>query len=75
MEESASMSTAPTDVHKASQLEVTSSNRFELRLVYRTLRLISDWTLQHFYSEVYIGGAENVEEHGALILSVLFSVA
>ena len=46
------------------------AKRFELKLVYRTLRLISDWALVYFYSDVYVEGIENVDPEGALILSV-----
>ncbi|KAK0495757.1 hypothetical protein EDD18DRAFT_1354256 [Armillaria luteobubalina] len=31
-----------------------------LKLVYRILRQLSDWTVDGFYSEVYVEGAENV---------------
>lgn len=40
----------------------------ELRLVYRILRKVSDWTLETFYSEVYVDGAENVPKTGPLIM-------
>ena len=41
----------------------------ELKLVYRTLRQISDWALR-YYSEVYVDGQENVPADGPLILCV-----
>ncbi|KAJ7364019.1 glycerol-3-phosphate-1-acyltransferase [Mycena albidolilacea] len=41
----------------------------ELRLVYRILRKVSDWTLETFYSEVYVDGAENVPKTGPLIIT------
>ncbi|KAH9920018.1 glycerol-3-phosphate-1-acyltransferase [Epithele typhae] len=40
----------------------------ELKLVYRSLRQISDWALR-FYSDVYVEGEENVPEHGPLIIT------
>lgn len=62
---------ASTQNESASRPSRTS--RVELRLVYRTLRLISDWALEYFYSDFYVEGVENVDERGALILSVFFS--
>ncbi|KAF8882119.1 hypothetical protein BD779DRAFT_1544035 [Infundibulicybe gibba] len=41
----------------------------ELKLVYRILRKISDWTLAGFYSEVYVEGQENVMKDGPLIVA------
>ena len=41
----------------------------ELKLVYRTLRQISDWALR-YYSEVYVDGQENIPADGPLILCV-----
>lgn len=38
-----------------------------LRLVYRALRKISDWSLS-FYSDVYVEGQENVPVDGPVIL-------
>ena len=42
----------------------------ELKLVYRVLRKISDWTLAGFFSEVYIEGHQNVAKDGPLIMYV-----
>ncbi|KAI0794988.1 hypothetical protein C8Q75DRAFT_803827 [Abortiporus biennis] len=41
----------------------------ELKLVYRALRKISDWTVHGFYSNVYIEGEENVPKEGPLIIA------
>ncbi|KAK0475829.1 acyltransferase [Armillaria novae-zelandiae] len=38
-------------------------------LVYRILRQLSDWTVDGFYSEVYVEGAENVPKDGPLIIA------
>jgi hypothetical protein len=43
----------------------------ELKLVYRTLRKISDWAVARFYSEIYVDGIENVPEKTPLIMYVL----
>ncbi|SJL09105.1 uncharacterized protein ARMOST_12481 [Armillaria ostoyae] len=40
-----------------------------LKLVYRILRQLSDRTVDGFYSEVYIEGAENVPKDGPLIIA------
>lgn len=40
----------------------------ELKLVYRILRKISDWTVEGYYSETYIEGQENVPGDGPLIM-------
>ncbi|KAK0443087.1 glycerol-3-phosphate O-acyltransferase [Desarmillaria tabescens] len=40
-----------------------------LKLVYRILRKLSDWTVDGFYSEVYVEGAENVPKDGPLIIA------
>ncbi|KZT25959.1 acyltransferase [Neolentinus lepideus HHB14362 ss-1] len=40
----------------------------ELKLVYRILRKISDWSLSEFYSEVYVEGQDNVPQAGPLII-------
>jgi glycerol-3-phosphate O-acyltransferase / dihydroxyacetone phosphate acyltransferase len=40
----------------------------ESKIVYRTLRRISQWTLDGFYSEVYVSGEENVPKDGPLIV-------
>ncbi|KAK0199762.1 hypothetical protein DFS33DRAFT_1233865, partial [Desarmillaria ectypa] len=40
-----------------------------LKLVYRILRKLSDWTIDGFYSEVYVEGAENVPKDGPLIIA------
>lgn len=42
----------------------------ELKLVYRALRKVSDWTLSDYYSEVFVQGKENVPKGGPLIMSV-----
>lgn len=42
----------------------------ELKLVYRALRKVSDWTISDYYSEVSIQGKENVPKGGPLIMSV-----
>jgi glycerol-3-phosphate O-acyltransferase/dihydroxyacetone phosphate acyltransferase len=42
----------------------------ELKLVYRALRKVSDWTLSDYYSEVSIQGKENVPKGGPLIMYV-----
>lgn len=41
----------------------------ELKLVYRVLRQISEWSVQGFYSEVCVTGKENVEPDGPLIIT------
>ncbi|KAF9562082.1 glycerol-3-phosphate O-acyltransferase [Agrocybe pediades] len=41
----------------------------ELKLVYRILRKISDWTVAGYYSETYIEGQENVPKEGPLIIT------
>ncbi|KAF7419297.1 hypothetical protein PC9H_001884 [Pleurotus ostreatus] len=41
----------------------------ELKVVYRVLRKISDWTLEGYYSEVHIAGSEHVPEDGPLIIT------
>lgn len=54
-----------------SQMQILSGGQVrktEWKLVYRTLRLISDWTLSGFFSEVCVVGTENVPKEGALIL-------
>jgi hypothetical protein len=40
----------------------------ELKLVYRVLRKISDWSVGGFYSEVHVEGQENVRRDGPLIM-------
>ncbi|KAK0186468.1 acyltransferase [Armillaria mellea] len=40
-----------------------------LKLVYRILRQLSDWTVDGFYSEVYVEGVENVPKDGPLIIA------
>jgi glycerol-3-phosphate O-acyltransferase / dihydroxyacetone phosphate acyltransferase len=40
----------------------------ELKLVYRFLRQVSDWSVNGFYSEVHVEGHENVPKHGPVIL-------
>jgi len=40
----------------------------ELKLVYRVLRTISDWTVAGYYSETYVEGKANVPEGGPLIM-------
>lgn len=40
----------------------------ELKVVYRILRKISDWTLEGYYSEVHIAGSEHVPKDGPLIM-------
>ncbi|KAF9025241.1 hypothetical protein BDZ89DRAFT_1016948 [Hymenopellis radicata] len=40
-----------------------------LKLVYRALRKISDWTVYGFYSEVYVEGTENVPNDGPIIIA------
>lgn len=42
--------------------------RGDTKFVYRTLRLISDWALVGFYSDVCVQGENNVRQKGALIL-------
>ena len=44
-------------------------NMPELKLVYRGLRQISDWSLR-FYSNVYVDGQANVPKDGPLIMCV-----
>ncbi|GJE92419.1 glycerol-3-phosphate-1-acyltransferase-like domain-containing protein [Phanerochaete sordida] len=39
------------------------------KLVYRSLRQISQWTLDGFYSEVHVSGQENIPEEGPLIIT------
>lgn len=43
----------------------------ELKLVYRALRKISDWTVTGYYSETDVQGVENVPDDGPLIMYVL----
>ncbi|KAF8915691.1 hypothetical protein CPB85DRAFT_1292856, partial [Mucidula mucida] len=40
-----------------------------LKLVYRVLRKISDWTVYGFYSEVYVQGTDNVPTDGPIIIA------
>ncbi|KAK0216874.1 hypothetical protein IW262DRAFT_1507360, partial [Armillaria fumosa] len=40
-----------------------------LKLVYRILRQLSHWTVDGFYSEVYVEGDENVPKDGPLIIA------
>ena len=42
----------------------------ELKLVYRALRKISDWTVTGFYAETDVQGVENVSKDGPLIMYV-----
>ena len=46
----------------------------ELKLVYRTLRKISDWTVTGYYSDCVVEGGENVPETGPLIMYVAAAV-
>ena len=46
----------------------------ELKLVYRTLRKISDWTVTGYYSDCVVQGGENVPETGPLIMYVAAAV-
>ncbi|KAF8066653.1 glycerol-3-phosphate-1-acyltransferase [Lyophyllum atratum] len=41
----------------------------ELKVVYRILRKISDWSVSGFYSEVHVEGQENVRRDGPLIIA------
>lgn len=41
----------------------------ELKVVYRALRKISDWTVNGYYSEVYVEGQENIPKKGPLVLT------
>ncbi|PPQ84398.1 hypothetical protein CVT25_012497 [Psilocybe cyanescens] len=41
----------------------------ELKIVYRVLRKISDWTVAGYYSETYVEGQENIPKHGPLIIA------
>ncbi|KAF8154540.1 hypothetical protein B0H34DRAFT_660490 [Crassisporium funariophilum] len=41
----------------------------ELKLVYRALRKVSDWTVGGFYEECWVEGEENVPEDGPLIIA------
>ncbi|KAF8628300.1 hypothetical protein AX17_006003 [Amanita inopinata Kibby_2008] len=41
----------------------------EPKLVYRTLRKISDWTVNGYYSQVWVEGQENVPADGPLIIA------
>ncbi|KAH9476178.1 hypothetical protein JR316_0011749 [Psilocybe cubensis] len=41
----------------------------ELKLVYRVLRKISDWTVAGYYSETCVEGQENIPAHGPLIIA------
>lgn len=45
-----------------------SQSRFELKIVYRILRKISDWSLSGFFSKVCVKGSKNVPSDGAVIL-------
>ena len=40
----------------------------ELKLVYRVLRTISDWTIAGYYSEIHVEGKGNVPEDGPVIM-------
>ena len=42
----------------------------ELKLVYRALRKISEWTVTGFYEEVYVDGGGHVPKDGPLIMYV-----
>lgn len=42
----------------------------ELKIVYRILRKISDWSVGGFYSEVYVEGHENMTRDKPLIMYV-----
>lgn len=42
----------------------------ELKIVYRVLRKISDWTVAGYYSETCVEGQENIPLHGPLIMYV-----
>jgi hypothetical protein len=44
----------------------------ELKLVYRALRKISEWTVGGFYEEVHVDGGEHVPKDGPLIVCVCF---
>lgn len=41
----------------------------ELKVVYRTLRKVSDWTVTGYYSDCVVEGGENVSETGPLIIA------
>ncbi|EDR09927.1 glycerol-3-phosphate O-acyltransferase [Laccaria bicolor S238N-H82] len=41
----------------------------ELKLVYRALRKVSDWTVTGYYSDCVVEGGENVPETGPLIIA------
>ncbi|KAF9527174.1 hypothetical protein CPB83DRAFT_856494 [Crepidotus variabilis] len=41
----------------------------EAKLVYRTLRKISDWTVNGYYSEVYVEGQQNISKSGPLVVA------
>ncbi|KAL5505086.1 hypothetical protein ACEPAH_7749 [Sanghuangporus vaninii] len=56
------------DASSRTNCKASSKAPHELKLVYRILRLISDWTLSGFFSEVCVEGVENVQREGALIL-------
>lgn len=45
----------------------------ELKLIYRFLRKVSDWTVAGYYSDVYIEGEENVPKDGPLIMCAIRS--
>ncbi|KAL5483637.1 hypothetical protein ACEPAI_8869 [Sanghuangporus weigelae] len=57
------------DASSRTIYKASSNAPHELKLVYRILRLISDWTISAFFSEVCVEGVENVQREGALILT------
>ncbi|KAL5520982.1 hypothetical protein ACEPAG_8904 [Sanghuangporus baumii] len=57
------------DASSRTDCKASSNALHELKLVYRILRLISDWTLSGFFSEVCVEGVENVQSEGALVLT------
>ncbi|KAL5532462.1 hypothetical protein ACEPAF_6032 [Sanghuangporus sanghuang] len=60
--------TLDRDASSRTNCKASSKAPHELKLIYRILRLISDWALSGFFSEVCVEGVENVESEGALIL-------
>ena len=55
-----------------TRIENSRNTHTELKLVYRILRLISDWALLGFFADVCGIGAENVPSDGALILLSIY---
>ena len=58
--------------NRLTRIENPRDTHTELKLIYRILRLISDWALLGFFADVCVIGAENVPSDGALILLSIY---